>query len=389
MPTIKDFPNFFSQTDSSILQDIQTVTDYLSQNYHAKCYVVGGAVRDRILGRECKDYDIECFGIGVEDFEKAMEYLGAQGVGKSFFVYKYHDLDISLPRTEEKVSPGHRGFEVHLAREEKEASKRRDFTINALMYDIQNEQILDFWNGLEDLEHKVLRVVDEKSFVEDSLRVLRAMQFAARFGFKVEEKSCLLCQSISLDDLPKERLFSEFEKMFMGRHLHYGLYYLFVLGIAEKLFAGKPFNDKMEKKTFISLGRQLQKNQKNFVEKLRSYYFLFICKAYFQIDIKELLERLGTPNNYAKKVETAPIPGNVTESFIANLSLKEGIVEYVGNYHPAVRAMAKKLDVWDRPFDRGVTPAQLMAEGFSGKALGDELERRTQNKINELKEKVL
>jgi len=382
MPTIKDFPNFFTQTDTSILQDIQTVTDYLTQYFHAKCYVVGGAVRDRILGYECKDYDIECFGIGVEDFEKAMEYLGAQGVGKSFFVYKYRELDIALPRTEQKVSSGHRGFEVHLATEEKEASKRRDFTINALMYDIQNEQILDFWNGLEDLEHKLLRVVDDSSFVEDSLRVLRAMQFAARFGFKVEEKSCLLCQSISLDDLPKERLFSEFEKMFMGSYLHYGLYYLFALGIAEKLF-----DINMKKKTFIHVSRTLQKSRKNFEDKLKPYYFLFICKEYFQIDIKELLDRLGTPNSYAKKVGKAPIPSSVTESFIANLSLKEGIAEYVGNYHPDVRTMAKKLNVWDRPFDRGVTPAQLMAEGFSGRALGDELERRTQNKINSLKEK--
>jgi len=387
MPTIKDFQNFFSQTNASILQDIQTVTEYLTQKYHAKCYVVGGAVRDCLLGRACKDYDIECFGMDVEDFEKAMADLGAQGVGKSFFVYKYHDLDISLPRTEQKVSPGHRGFEVHLAREEKEASKRRDFTINALMYDIQNEQILDFWNGLGDLEHKLLRVVDKNSFTEDSLRVLRAMQFAARFGFKVEEKSCLLCQSISLDDLPKERLFIEFEKMFRGRYLHYGLYYLSALGIAEKLFTGKFFNNKMEKKTFISLSRQLQKNQNNFLEKLRPYYFLFICKSYFPIDIQEVLERLGTPGSYSKKIVTTAIPDRVTVSFIANLSLKEGIEEYVGNYHPAVIAMANKLNVWDKPFDRGVTPAQLMAEGFSGKALGDELERRTQNKINRLKEK--
>ncbi len=256
MPTTKFFPNFFSQTDSTILQDIQTVTDYLTQRYHAKCYVVGGAVRDRLLGIECKDYDIECFGISVENFESAMEHLGAQGVGKSFFVYKYHDLDIALPRSEKKVSTGHRGFEVSLATEGKEASKRRDFTVNALMYDIQNEQILDFWNGLKDLEDKVLRVVDESAFAEDSLRVLRAMQFSARFGFKVEEKSCILSQGISLDDLPKERLFSEFEKMFMGKYLHYGLYYLFVLGIAQKLF-----NETMDRKTFMELSLKLQKSQ--------------------------------------------------------------------------------------------------------------------------------
>ena len=382
MPTIKSFPNFFSQTDFHILQNITTVTDYLIQNYNAKCYVVGGAVRDRILGRKCKDYDIECFGISVDDFEMAMEHLGAQGVGKSFFVYKYHDLDISLPRTEQKVSPGHRGFEVSLASDEKEASKRRDFTINALMYDIQNEQILDFWHGVDDLEDKVLRVVDENSFVEDSLRVLRAMQFAARFGFKVEEQSCRLCQSISLDDLPKERIFIEFEKMFMGSYLHYGLYYLFALGIGKQLL-----NEGIDRKTFIALSRVLQQGQKYFVENLRPYYFLFICKAYFFMDTKELLDRLGASKSYYKKVAASAVPKNVTIFFIANLSFKEGIIEYVGNYHTAVIAMAKKLDVWDKPFDRGVTPSELMAEGFSGKALGDELERRTSEKIMSLKEK--
>ncbi len=382
MPTTKFFPNFFSQTDSTILQDIQTVTDYLTQRYHAKCYVVGGAVRDRLLGIECKDYDIECFGISVENFESAMEHLGAQGVGKSFFVYKYHDLDIALPRSEKKVSTGHRGFEVSLATEGKEASKRRDFTVNALMYDIQNEQILDFWNGLKDLEDKVLRVVDENAFTEDSLRVLRAMQFSARFGFKVEEKSCILSQGISLDDLPKERLFSEFEKMFMGKYLHYGLYYLFVLGIAQKLF-----NEKMDRKTFMELSLKLQKSQKHFITKLKPYYFIFISRKYFTINSKVLLERLGAPNRYYRKVETSPLPVNVTASFIANVSLKECIMEYVGNYDPKVIRLAKELDVWEKPFDRGVTPSQLMAEGFSGKALGDELERRTQIKINRLKEK--
>ena len=384
MPTIKSFPNFFSHTNTSILQDIQTVTAYLAQTYGAKCYVVGGAVRDRLLGYTCKDYDIECFGLSIENFEKSMEYLGAQGVGKSFFVYKYHDLDIALPRTERKVATGHRGFEVRLATEEKEASRRRDFTVNALMYDIGNEQILDFWNGLKDLEHKLLRVVDKDSFIEDSLRVLRAMQFAARFGFKIEKKSLKLCQSIALDDLPKERIFKEFEKMFMGSYLHYGLYYLMQLGIFEKLF-----DKRMERGTFIQLSRVLQKSQSNFEEELRAYYFLFISKEYWQIDIKELLDRLGVPNAYYKKVATAPSPLDLNVPFIANLALKEGIESYVGNYHSEVRRLAKALDVWDKPFDRGVTPTELMAEGFKGKALGDELDRRTQDKINELKEKVL
>ncbi|WP_309499014.1 hypothetical protein [Sulfurovum sp.] len=388
MPTIKSFPHFFSQTDPRILQDIQTVTDYLTQNYNAKCYVVGGAVRDRILGYVCKDYDIECFGICVEDFEKAMQHLGGQGVGKSFFVYKYHHLDICLPRTEQKIAKGHKGFKVDLAKDEKEASRRRDFTVNALMYDIQNERIIDFWHGFEDLEHKILRVVDEHAFVDDSLRVLRAMQLATRFGFKVEEKSCKLCQSIALDDLPKERLFIEFEKMFTGRYLHYGLYYLFALGIFEKLFhVEKSLSENIQRKTFIALSKKLQKAQQDFADKLRPYYYLFICRPYLQTDIVEVLERLGAPRRYYKKITAAPIPKNVTPSFVANLSLKEGIIEYVGNYDARVRAMAKKLDVWDKPFDRGVTAEELLDEGFVGQDLGCELDRRTQEKIMTLKEK--
>ncbi|WP_295420098.1 CCA tRNA nucleotidyltransferase [Sulfurovum sp.] len=382
MPTIKSFPNFFAPTNAKTLQNIQTVTDYLKKHYGVKCYVVGGAVRDRLLGRECNDYDIECFGISVEDFESAMHYLGAQGVGKSFFVYKYRDIDFSLPRIEKKTGVGHKGFEVSLARDEKEASRRRDFTINTLMYDIENEEIADFWRGLEDLQSKVLRVVDKNSFIEDSLRVLRAMQFAARLGFKVDEATCRLCQSIKLEDLPKERIFKEFEKMFGASYLHYGLYYLFALGIAKKLF-----NESMDKRTFISLSRLLQKSKKNLVDKLRPYYFLFICRSYFQTDINEILGRLGAPGSYYKKVANAALPLEVSPSFVATQALKEGIVEYVGNYHPDVIRLAKEMDVWDKPFNRGITPAQLMEEGFSGKALGEELERRTAQTIKELKEK--
>ena len=164
--------------------------------------------------------------------------------------------------------------------------------------------------------------------------------------------------------------------------MHYGLYYLFSLGIGEQLF-----DVQIEKNTFILLSRVLQKSQKNFVEKLKPYYFLFICKEYFSIDIIELLDRLRAPKSYYNKVTTSAVPSNVTVPFVANLSLKEGIIEYVGNYDTDVIIMAKKLDVWDKPFDRGITPSELMAEGFSGKALGDELDRRTEERIKSLKEK--
>jgi tRNA nucleotidyltransferase (CCA-adding enzyme) len=311
-----------------------------------------------------------------------MEHLGAQGVGKSFFVYKYKEIDFTLPRIEKKVGAGHRGFDVTLAKEEKEASKRRDFTVNALMYDIENEEILDFWQGLDDLKNRVLRVVDKDSFTEDSLRVLRAMQFAARLGFKVEEESCRLCQCINLNDLPKERIFKEFEKMFHAKYLDHGLYYLFALGVAKQLWG-----EVLSRENFIRLGRLLQKSQKYFIKKLRPYYFLFICRFYFKTDMNEILERIGAPNSYYKKVANVALPVEVTSAFIAYQSFNEPIVEYVGNWHPEVIRMAKSLNVWNRVFDRGVTPAQLMDEGFSGKALGEELERRTAQVIKDLKEK--
>ena len=168
--------------------------------------------------------------------------------------------------------------------------------------------------------------------------------------------------------------------MFQGSYLHYGLYYLFALGIAKQLF-----NEEIGRKTFGVLSRVLQKGQKHFLEKLRPYYFLFICRDYFSKELEEMLERLGAPNSYYKKLSAPPIPKDVTLSFVANLALKEGIEAYVGNYNLQVKAMASELDVWDKPFDRGVTPSELIDEGFSGKALGEELERRTQEKIEGLK----
>ena len=165
-----------------------------------------------------------------------MHKLGAKGVGKSFYVYKYNGIDIALPRTESKVSQGHRGFSVALANGIKQACKRRDFTINALMYDMQTESIVDLFGGIDDIKNKTLRIVDTQSFCEDSLRVLRAMQFCARFKLKIEHKSLDLMQGIDLADLSDQRVFKEFDKMFQAPHLHYGLYAMLQTKISQKIF---------------------------------------------------------------------------------------------------------------------------------------------------------
>ncbi|HHH37253.1 MAG TPA: CCA tRNA nucleotidyltransferase [Epsilonproteobacteria bacterium] len=382
--TIKKIPllQFFKTTPPEIRNDITFIIDFFKTNYHAKCYIVGGAVRDYLLGKECQDYDIECYNIAPDAFEEAMKHVGAEGVGKSFFVYKYHRLDIALPRRETKTGVGHKGFEVSLAAEEREASRRRDFTGNALMYDLEHEQIIDYWQGLHDLKEKVLRVVDPVSFVEDSLRVLRAMQFAARFAFRVEEESCKLCRGISLDDLPKERIFAEFEKMFKGDFPLYGLYCLFELGIAEQLFSVD-----MDRKNFMVPGRQLLRYQKYFTERLKPYYFLYITVPCWGRERQAVLERLGAPGSYYKYIANTPLlPQKIDCAFVARVAEKKDISDFVGNYHPQVRRFARKLNVWEQPFRIGVSPAQLMAEGFEGKALGDELARQREVSIRRLDE---
>ena len=128
--------------------------------YTNRVYLVGGCVRDEILGKSIKEYDLEVYDIDPETFDKLMKKLGAKGVGKSFFVYKWKNFDIALPRIESKIAKGHRGFKVSITQDEKEASKRRDFTINAIGYDVKNKQILDPYHGRADLEKKLLNGIN-------------------------------------------------------------------------------------------------------------------------------------------------------------------------------------------------------------------------------------
>ena len=135
--------------------DLKFVIDFLSP-YTQRAYLVGGSVRDLFLGLEIYDYDIELYDITPSDFEKMMKKLGAQGFGKSFFVYKFKNYDFALARTENKTGYGHTGFEVQICNDEKLGAKRRDFTINSMMINLFNDEFLDFYGGLKDLEQGIL-----------------------------------------------------------------------------------------------------------------------------------------------------------------------------------------------------------------------------------------
>jgi tRNA nucleotidyltransferase (CCA-adding enzyme) len=182
--------------------------------------LVGGCVRDWLLGLQPKDYDIEVFGMDYEAMGAALAPFGPTDVvGRSFGVLKVRlagiEYDFSLPRRESKTGAGHRGFLVtpDSTLTEVEAAARRDFTVNAIAYDPFEEAILDFHHGRADLEHKVLRHTSD-AFVEDPLRVLRAFQLAARFQFTLAPETVELCRSIAetYTELPVERVWGEWEK---------------------------------------------------------------------------------------------------------------------------------------------------------------------------------
>jgi tRNA nucleotidyltransferase (CCA-adding enzyme) len=205
-----------------------------------RALIVGGWVRDRLLKVASTNLDIEVFGLPADQLRTLLESFGrVEAVGASFQVYKVAGVDVSLPRRDSKSGRGHRGFEVtgDPSMSIEEAARRRDFTINAISWDPLTDEYLDPFHGRDDLTRRLLRVVDPATFAEDSLRVLRAVQFAARFSLSMETGTRDLCRSIPLDDLPSERVWGEIEKLLLqADRPSIGLALALELNVVEKLF---------------------------------------------------------------------------------------------------------------------------------------------------------
>jgi len=195
------------------------------EKFDIKPVIVGGFVRDALLGIKSKDIDIEVYNISsYTKLENILKEFGSINiVGKNFGICKLSfdnlQLDFSLPRKDNKVSSGHNGFNVDIDNSLtfKEASSRRDFTINTIGYDPIEKKILDPFNAQKDLKNKILKAVDLKKFGEDPLRVLRGVVFCARFEMVMEKKLKKLCSDMieknMLDELAKQRIFEEIKKM--------------------------------------------------------------------------------------------------------------------------------------------------------------------------------
>jgi tRNA nucleotidyltransferase (CCA-adding enzyme) len=211
-----------------------------------RAYLVGGSVRDHLMGLPVKDWDVEVFGLPVDALRRVLEAEGrVNAVGRSFGVLKWRapgladEVDVSVPRRDSKVGPGHRGIAVEgdptmsLA----EATRRRDLTINALMWDLSADALVDLQGGADDLAAGRLRAVDADTFLEDPLRALRVVQFAARLGFAPDGALVALCRRAPLDELPAERILGEWEKLLLrGGQLAHGFAVARATDVLARLF---------------------------------------------------------------------------------------------------------------------------------------------------------
>ena len=206
------------------------ILDLVRQN-NGKGFLVGGCVRDALVGISATDIDIEVYNIKLAKLIRILkEHFAINFVGKSFGVIKlnHYPIDITIPRKEVKTGQGYKGFDIetdHLL-SPKEACARRDFTINAILFNPLENTFIDIYNGKKDLQQYILRHTTDK-FSEDPLRVLRAMQFIARFKLQIAPESLKLCKNITIENLSSERIFEEWKKLILkGKKISWGLNFL-------------------------------------------------------------------------------------------------------------------------------------------------------------------
>lgn len=328
----KDLLNY---QNSELIGEFETIKSALAP-HTKRAYFVGGCVRDALLGLACYDYDIEIYDLSPELFDSIMSALGAKGVGKSFFVYKLGAFDLALARSESKSGFGHRGFEVRVCNDERSGSLRRDFSINALMLNIFDDRILDFHGGIDDLRARRLRVVSEQTFCDDSLRVLRAVQFVARFNLKIEKKSLELMRSIDISDLSSERVRMELNKLFGAKYLKKGLLAMRELELDVKLFGSALSDDFIARATFHA---KITKNH------LSVPYDIFCEYAVLLAGFESVKKQAFLKRASAKK--------------LCELALKMPLKSWLGLNTQKRVSLAKKLGIFDEKLKVSLNESEL------------------------------
>ena len=340
--------------------------------FSKRVYLVGGCVRDALLGREIYDYDIEVYDIKPLKFDELMAGIRASGVGKSYFIYKYKNYDLGLPRSESKTGNSHKDFAVSYINDPALASLRRDFTVNAMMMNIFNGEILDFHGGKKDLERKTLRHIDGEKFKEDPLRVLRGVQFSARLGFSIADDTLELMKTLDLAHLSKDRINAELIKFFRSEHLEKGAFYLFALALFEQIFGVQI----CENDEFLS---EL-KSARNFVDDERLFLYMLFGK--FELDAKEILEKIRLPKSYFSILKEPFFKAMPSDSELLEIALNMPLKSWLGAYNKERIERAKELGIYERKFEPKIDVSEILAAGFKNEMIAAEIKRRQELEIS-------
>ena len=352
-------------------------------NMGGKIYQVGGAVRDEMLGKVSKDLDLLVVGVELNDLAKVLTRFGKTNlVGKAFGIIKFkpegsdEDIDISIPRIDSKsTGKGHKDFEVKLGKgiTLQQDQLRRDFWMNAMARDIETGEIHDIGKkGQTDIENQQIRVIGDQAFKEDPLRMLRAVQFAARFGFSIESETMnQIKKNVNLiKTVSAERFQEEFKKMFEKGTPSIGVNLLQETGILKKLFpkAKGIFSveyDKLDKKGFPAFlavllkghkSKEIQKNLKLSNEDTDSVSDVLQYMAMSDVD-----SDIGLINF----VRTATTKGIANVDYVLNTQRKITIENRLNS----LRRLGKPTSMKEL----AVSGRDLQKMGLRGKMIGDTL----------------
>lgn len=339
-------------------------------------YFVGGYVRDKLLGINNKDIDIEVHGITNVQLESVLDNIGERiFFGENFGVYslKGTSIDIAMPRKEKQTGVKHTNFEITVDpfMGTYNACKRRDFTINALMQDVLTGEIIDHFNGQYHLKNKIIKHISDETFIEDPLRVLRAAQFAARFEFKIDEETINLCKKMDITTLPKERIETElkkalikskkpsifFEELRKMNHLDYWFKELKdLIGVQQNPIYHS------EGDVWVHTMKVLDEGVK-FLKKINNqYYFLLSCIThdFGKYVCTKIID--GKIKSINHEIEGIPL----VKSFLNRITYEKDLIKYVLNMtklhmRPHTLANAKaSIKATNKMFDESVDPIALI-----------------------------
>lgn len=348
-----------------------------------RTFYVGGFVRDKILGIENKDMDIEVHGVKPEVLREILSEVGEpMSYGSSFGVYslKGYDIDIAMPRKEHATGKGHRDFEVFVDPfiGTAEAARRRDFTMNAVMEDVLTGELVDPFGGKQDLENEIIRHIDSDTFVEDPLRVLRGAQFASRFGFNIADETSELCRGMDLSALSRERVEDELKKALLkGKKPSV---FFEVLRSADGLDVWFP-----EVKALIGIEQDPKFHPEGDVWTHTMEVLDRAAKYRYKSKNPYAFMLLALTHDFGKAVTTEVVNGRIhaynheteglpaIETFLRRITNESDVISYVLNMVPlhmkpnVVAASKSAVKVTNRMFDRAAAAEDLIYFAMSDK----------------------